>query len=71
MLILTVMIFATPNVNISLCAHSVMKSVTFGTSETLVMLLVPSFYLTMLLQYFLLLLWLFGVSNVIIMCDII
>ena len=54
----------TLNVSVSLCAHSVMKGVTFGTLETLVMLLVHYSYLTMVPQCFLLHLWLFGVSNI-------
>ena len=61
----TVMISATLHVNISLCAHSVMKGVTFGISEIPVMLPVRSSCLTMVPLYFLLLLCLFGVRTVV------
>ena len=66
-----VMTFAILHVKVSSCVHYVMKGVTFGTSETLVMLLVPFSCLTMAPQCFLQLLCLFGVSGVDALCNII
>ena len=57
-----VMTFAILHVSISSCVHFVMRDVTFGIIETLVMLPVPFSCLTMVPQCFLQLLWLFGVS---------
>ena len=59
---ITVKISVTLHVKISLCVHYVMRDVTFGTYETLVMLLMCNFCLIMVAQFSLLLLCHFGVS---------